>query len=99
VTGGKHVQELRPGIEWDKGRALSRLMAVLNLDQEAYAPIYVGDDITDEDAFAAIADTGIGVVVAEQEDRETLAILRLDEPAETAELLDLIVTLSKESRR
>jgi trehalose-phosphatase len=99
VTGGKHVEELRPGIEWDKGRALSRLMAVLDLDLQTHAPIYVGDDITDEDAFAAIAETGIGVVVAEQEDRDTLAALRLDEPAETAELLDLIVTLTKESRR
>jgi trehalose-phosphatase len=99
VTGGKHIEELRPGIEWDKGRALSRLMAVLDMDLQAHAPIYVGDDITDEDAFAAIADTGIGIVVAEQEDRDTLAVLRLDDPAETAELLDLIVTLSKESRR
>jgi trehalose-phosphatase len=91
VTGGKEVEELRPGIEWDKGRALSRLAAVLGLDDRAHAPLYVGDDITDEDAFAVIADTGIGVVVAGETDRDTLAALRLDRPAETADLLDLVV--------
>jgi trehalose-phosphatase len=94
VTGGKEVEELRPGIEWDKGRALSRLMGVLGLDDRAHAPLYVGDDITDEDAFAVIADTGIGVVVAGEIDRDTRAALRLDRPAETADLLDLVVRLA-----
>jgi trehalose 6-phosphate phosphatase len=96
VTGGKEVEELRPGIAWDKGKAVTRLMDILGLDVGTHAPVYVGDDITDEDAFAAIADTGAGVVVAERQDRDTLAALRLDRPAETADLLDLIVALAKE---
>lgn len=99
LTGGKNVEELRPGIDWDKGRALSRLMEILGLDDDIHAPIYVGDDITDEDAFAAIAGTGVGVVVAGDADRDTRADLRLDEPAETAEFLDLVVRLAKESER
>ncbi|HSK91639.1 MAG TPA: trehalose-phosphatase [Euzebyales bacterium] len=99
VTGGKNVEELRPAIAWDKGRALTRLMEVLDLDESTHAPIYVGDDVTDEDAFAVIVDAGIGVVVAGDEDRDTRAALRLDDPAETAQLLDLVVSLSKESHR
>jgi trehalose 6-phosphate phosphatase len=97
VTGGKEVEELRPGFAWDKGRAVTRLMDMLDLDVGTHAPVYVGDDITDEDAFAAIADTGAGIVVAEVQDRDTLAALRLDRPAETADLLDLVVALAKES--
>lgn len=109
VTGGKEIQELRPGIAWDKGRALSRLMDVLGLDVRTHVPVYLGDDITDEDAFAVIAapvsqgetaghTTGVGIVVAEHEDRDTRAVLRLDGPAETADLLDLVVALAKERR-
>jgi trehalose-phosphatase len=97
VTGGKAVRELRPGIAWDKGRALARLMDVLELDTRTHAPVYVGDDITDEDAFGAIAGTGIGIVVAGEENRDTLADLRLDRPMETPQLLDLVVTVAKES--
>ena len=99
VTGGKDIEELRPAVEWDKGRALTRLMAVLDLDTGTHAPVYVGDDITDEDAFAVIADSGVGIVVTGVHDRETRALLRLDDPAETPALLDLLVSLAKESTR
>lgn len=99
VTGGKDIEEFRPGIAWDKGRALRRLMAVLDLDADRHPPIYVGDDLTDEDAFAAIADTGVGVVVAGDEDRPTYASLRLDRPGETADLLDLVVARAGERQR
>jgi trehalose 6-phosphate phosphatase len=90
VTGGKMIQELRPAIEWDKGRALVRLMEVLELDTDRHPPLYVGDDITDEDAFHAIAGSGMGIVVAGEEDRPTAAALRLDHPDETADLLRLL---------
>jgi trehalose 6-phosphate phosphatase len=99
VTGGKQVEELRPAIAWDKGRALSRLMEVLHLDLREHMPIYVGDDVTDEDAFAAIADTGVGIVVAGDDDRETRAVLRLDRPAETVDLLDRVVAVAQGSAR
>jgi trehalose 6-phosphate phosphatase len=99
VTDGKEVEELRPGIAWHKGTALTRLMDMLGLDLNTHAPVYVGDDITDEDAFAVIAGAGAGIVVAERHDRDTLAALRLDRPAETAGFLDLLVALAKEPHR
>jgi trehalose-phosphatase len=40
-------------------------------------PIYIGDDDTDEDAFAAIRDDGIAVVVGDDDHRETSAHFRL----------------------
>lgn len=63
VSGGKKVLELRPDIDWDKGRAVLWLLEALGLDGEAVLPFYVGDDVTDEDAFHVLADRGIGVLV------------------------------------
>jgi trehalose-phosphatase len=63
VTTGKKVLELRPDLDWDKGRALLWLLAELGLDSPEVTPVYLGDDDTDEDAFRVIRRTGIGVVV------------------------------------
>jgi trehalose-phosphatase len=44
--------EIRPTIDWDKGRALQYLLDNLGFDNSSDAiPIYIGDDKTDEDAF------------------------------------------------
>jgi len=53
---GKKVWELRPSIEWDKGKALLWLVRKLRAKQALV--IYIGDDLTDEDAFRAL--NGIG---------------------------------------
>jgi trehalose 6-phosphate phosphatase len=94
VTGGRDIRELRPDIEWDKGQALLRLADVLDLSTDVHPPVYVGDDLTDEDAFAVIADTGVGVVVAGADERETAAHLRLDDPGQITDLLRLLRDLS-----
>jgi len=81
-TVGKKVLELRPRVDWDKGRALRRLMSVLGLDRDDIMPVYVGDDLTDEDAFDVIRDRGLGVVVqGEAGDRLTSARYSLASPA------------------
>lgn len=88
-TGGKKVYELRPGIDWDKGKALRFLLEVLGLDGPDVVPIYIGDDETDEDAFAALKGRGHGVVVASaEEDRLTAADARLTDPKEVRVFLD-----------
>lgn len=44
--------EIRPRIDWDKGRALQYLIQNLDLnDSDDFLPLYIGDDKTDEDAF------------------------------------------------
>jgi alpha,alpha-trehalase len=63
MSGGKMIFELRPDIDWDKGRALLWLLERMGLDGEDVVPLYLGDDVTDEDAFAAIGGRGIGIVV------------------------------------
>ncbi len=63
VTTGKKIFELRPAVEWDKGKALEWLIQRLEIDLESSIPIYLGDDVTDEDAFAVLIGSGIGIVV------------------------------------
>jgi trehalose-phosphatase len=93
-TGGKKVWELRPDVDWNKGKALLWLLGRLGLDGPDALPVFLGDDVTDEDAFAAVADRGgIGILVAE-EPRPTAATYRLRDPAEVVELLTRLADLA-----
>jgi len=80
-TGGKMIFELRPDIDWDKGKALSWLLRKLDLDRHDVVPIYLGDDLTDEDALREIEDQGIGILVRD-ENRPTHARYALEDTAE-----------------
>lgn len=70
VTPGKMVYELQPKIDWDKGKAVVYLLGVLRLDSGDVVPMYLGDDITDEDAFRALKGRGIGIIVGHPDDAE-----------------------------
>ena len=54
---GKMVFELLPRLDWHKGKAVLHVLEALRLPAEVL-PIYIGDDSTDEDAFAALAGRG-----------------------------------------
>lgn len=62
-TAGKMVFELQPQIDWNKGKAILWLLEALQLDPKTTLPIYIGDDLTDEDAFRALPPQGVGIVV------------------------------------
>jgi trehalose 6-phosphate phosphatase len=72
VTPGKMVYEVQPKIEWDKGKAVLYLLEALGLERGGgeVVPMYLGDDITDEDAFEALEGRGIGIFVGRAEDPE-----------------------------
>src|SRR5258707_7903459 len=71
VTPGKMVLEIQPRLDWDKGKAVLYLLTALDLDRDDVVPVYLGDDITDEDAFRALAGRGIGIFVGSASDPET----------------------------
>jgi alpha,alpha-trehalase len=83
---GKKVYELLPRIEWDKGKAVMWLLEALGLERENVRPIYIGDDSTDEDAFRALEERGIGILVSEQS-QPTAAHYSLKDPAEVERFL------------
>jgi len=90
VTPGKMVYELQPKLDWNKGKAVRYLLDTLGLTGDDRVPIYLGDDVTDEDAFRELGGTGVSIYVGRPEelDRDTAADFNLDSPAEVERLLD-----------
>ena len=80
VTSGRMLVELRPDLDWDKGTTLAWIRDRID-PSGALLPIYIGDDLTDEDAFDAVTFDGIGIVVGHDEDgdRKTAAHFTLAE--------------------
>ncbi|MFC4455474.1 bifunctional alpha,alpha-trehalose-phosphate synthase (UDP-forming)/trehalose-phosphatase [Deinococcus sonorensis] len=77
---GKKVVEYRPG-GYGKGRAVQQLVE----QHPGYLPVFIGDDATDEEAFAVMKELGgVSIKVGAG---PTLAPYRLANPAAVVELL------------
>jgi alpha,alpha-trehalase len=79
VKTGKKVFEFVPDLDWDKGKALQWILETAGLARDSAYPIYIGDDVTDEDAFRAIDDWGCGIAVGEDGPAETFAYFKLED--------------------
>ena len=90
-TEGKMVYELRPSADWDKGKAVAWLLEQIRKEYEDVDvfPVYIGDDVTDEDAFRIMNELGgIGIIVSETAVEDgTAASWRLDGPSQVAQFL------------
>lgn len=77
IQRGKMLFELRPGGA-DKGSAVQRLMQ--QSPMIGGIPVFIGDDVTDEEGFAAASELGgAGILVGPQ--RSTLAAYSLEQVA------------------
>lgn len=63
VTKGKMILELRPALIWNKGKAVKWLW---KKTAPTYFPVYIGDDITDEDAFIALRSFGLTIRIGKK---------------------------------
>lgn len=94
-AAGKMVLELRPGIAcYDKGKALLWLLERLEMSTGTHVPVYIGDDVTDEDAFRAIAGRGVGVRVGDPHD-VTAADYTVTDVGEVLELFRALLALEE----
>lgn len=95
ITSGKKVWEVRPPIDWHKGKAVEaitrEIKALLKLEQ--ILTIYLGDDATDEDAFRVVhRPEGWSIFVGE-DNLSSSAEYYLNSTAEVAEFLSRLIEL------
>ncbi|MEC3949209.1 trehalose-phosphatase [Sphingobium sp. HWE2-09] len=77
LQNGKMLYELRPGGA-DKGSALTKMMQ--DAPMTGGVPVFIGDDVTDEEGFAAATELGgAGILVGTP--RPTLATFSLEQVA------------------
>lgn len=67
ITSGKKVFEIRPYGIWNKGDAVK--WVIKNFGKDGLS-IYIGDDVTDEDAFKVLRGDGIGISVGKSEESD-----------------------------
>ncbi|KAL6639261.1 hypothetical protein ACP70R_022991 [Stipagrostis hirtigluma subsp. patula] len=92
LSHGRKVLEVRPVIDWNKGKAVEFLLESLGLaNSHNVLPIYIGDDRTDEDAFKVLRDDkrGFGILVSSVP-KESHALYSLVDPSEGNGLPDEI---------
>lgn len=83
---GKKVIEIFPDVDINKGRAVKIILKKFNKKRIFY-PVYIGDDITDEDAFEALKANGLTVCVGK---KKTKAEFYLKNVKEVKKFLKLI---------
>ncbi len=93
VMSGKKVFEILPAIDWNKGKAIRWIIKTLDISWDDTSIIYIGDDVTDEDAFRVIRARGTGILVSD-EPRESAADFQLSSPDEVKKLFMRIIELS-----
>lgn len=96
VNPGKKIIEIRPLKGSDKGKIASWLLArqYFLLNEQPVVSIYIGDDITDEDAFNALRDKGMTVFVGRS--RTSPAQYYLKDTKEVIKFLEILSGLNDE---
>ena len=97
VKPGKMILEIRPALDWDKGRVVLQLLASarskMRRGMRKVVALYIGDDVTDEDAFMALRKRGITVYVGKSEN--TKASYYLKNTKEVGKLLGMVLEILK----
>lgn len=90
TKSGKMVLEVRPIVNWNKGKVVLWLLArqQFALLGKQIFPVYIGDDLTDEDAFKALKNKGLTIFVGTP--KESYAKYYLKNPYEVIDFLGKI---------
>ena len=98
ITSGKKVYEVRPAVDWDKGKAIRLLMKKYGKGgrESGLVPVYLGDDLTDEDGFRVIEKYGGGIsVFVGEPDQESSARYFLRSPEEVSRFLEMLLEYAR----
>jgi len=102
ITSGKKVYEVKPAVAWDKGKAIKLLMKKYGKGgrKSGLLPIYLGDDLTDEDGFRVIENYGNGLsVFVGEKGQHSAARYFLKSPAEVAAFLEILLEQARRGFR
>jgi len=95
---GKKVWEIRPNIDWNKGKAVAYILdgcLKKNWKRET-SVVYIGDDQTDEDAFSLLKRHGVTVLVNRKPSCASNAQYSLAHPREVIRFLRWLGNLWEE---
>lgn len=87
ITHDKKVHEIRPNIDWDKGKAVLKLSNYVG--KGAGMKIYIGDGRTDEDAFRVLGKDDVAIRVGYK--RKSLASYYVKNPKEVISFLEYLL--------
>jgi trehalose-phosphatase len=91
VQRGHEMVEVLPNVAWNKGDAVRWIQhRVSKHARRAVQTMYVGDDLTDEDAFEAVGHDGVTVVVGS---RPSSARFRLADPVAVEALVRMLAAM------
>lgn len=97
IKEGKKVLEVRPLLEWDKGKVVLWLLSREKFMRFDTFPVYIGDDATDEDAFGALKRTGLTIFVGRP--KRSLAQYYLKDTGEVHEFLTKVLRMQEARSR
>ncbi len=94
ISEGKEILEVRPFVKWDKGKAVLWLLCRYRflVKDKDILPIYIGDDLTDEDAFRALKSKGLSVFVGKP--KNTAADYYLKNSGEVLKFLESLICVN-----
>jgi trehalose-phosphatase len=85
---GSNVLELLPDIDWNKGHAVRWIQGRARERIGPLFTVYLGDDVTDQDAFAAVLPDGLPIAVSARVHADT----RLDGPGAVEHFMRSLVS-------
>jgi trehalose-phosphatase len=89
VTTGKKVFELRPPVEWNKGKAIEWLLEIYGTPGSL--PVFAGDDLTDEDGFQVLHRVGGVSIFVGQDSGSSTADYYLESPEQLRQWLEKLL--------
>jgi trehalose 6-phosphate phosphatase len=92
---GKKVYEVRPAVSCDKGKAIELLIKQYGKgdNNEELLPIFLGDDLTDEDGFNVIENYGGISIFVGEEGADSGAHYFVRSPTEVEKFMEMLIEL------
>ena len=91
TTTGKKVYEVRPAVDWGKGKAIQLLLDKRTRKKRRPLVIFLGDDRTDEDGFKVVNGYGGISIFIGEENTESNAAYFLRAPSEVERFFELLL--------